>query len=124
MTARYPALILCCFISILIVQTCSSSARYRAESIRKGEIQGNYYNGMQMRGTVSYYGEEFHGRKTASGEIYNMYAYTAAHKSLPFGTKIQVTNVENNRSVIVRINDRGPFVSGRILDLSYRDCRG
>ena len=67
----------------------------------------------------SWYGEKYHGRQTASGEPYDMYAYTAAHKTLPFNTMVKVTNLKNNRTVIVRINDRGPFVRGRIIDLSY-----
>ncbi|MBN2103015.1 septal ring lytic transglycosylase RlpA family protein [bacterium] len=71
-------------------------------------------------GRASYYGKKFHGRKTASGEIFNMYALTAAHRTLPFGTVCRVTNQSNKKSVIVRINDRGPFVQGRILDLSYK----
>ena len=70
-------------------------------------------------GKGSWYGKRFHGKKTANGEKYNMYTYTAAHKSLPFNTKVKITNLKNNRSVIVRINDRGPFVKGRIIDLSY-----
>ncbi|CAA6824010.1 MAG: Rare lipoprotein A precursor [uncultured Sulfurovum sp.] len=70
-------------------------------------------------GNGSWYGEKYHGRQTASGEPYNMYAYTAAHKTLAFGTMVKVTNLKNNRSVVVRINDRGPFVQGRIIDLSY-----
>jgi rare lipoprotein A len=71
-----------------------------------------------MRGRASWYGERFHGRKTASGERFDMRAMTAAHRRLPFGTKVRVTNVENGRSVVVRINDRGPFGRGRIIDLS------
>ena len=69
-------------------------------------------------GKASYYGEGHHGRKTASGEIFNMYKYTAAHKYLKFGTMIKVTSLETDKSVIVRINDRGPFIKGRDLDLS------
>ncbi len=69
--------------------------------------------------TASWYGSEFHGRPTASGEIFNMYAMTAAHKELPFGTRLRITNPENDESVVVTINDRGPFVSGRDIDLSY-----
>lgn len=67
---------------------------------------------------ASYYGGQHHGRKTASGEVFNMNANTAAHKKLPFGTKLEVTNTKNNQSVIVRVTDRGPFVKGRALDLS------
>lgn len=69
-------------------------------------------------GMASWYGSKFHGRATASGERYNMNALTAAHKSLPFGTKVKVTNQKNGKSVVVIINDRGPFVKGRVIDLS------
>ena len=69
-------------------------------------------------GLASYYGERFHGRKTANGEIFNQYAQTAAHRSLPFGTWLKVTNLANNRTTCVRINDRGPYVSGRVIDVS------
>jgi rare lipoprotein A len=69
-------------------------------------------------GIASYYGKNHHGKKTANGEIFNMYKLTAAHRSLPFGTKVKVTNLSNNRSVIVRINDRGPYITGRSIDLS------
>jgi len=72
---------------------------------------------------VSWYGHEFNGRKTANGEVYNMEAFTAAHKKLPFGTLLQVTNPRNGRSVVVRINDRGPFIRGRELDLSKAAAR-
>ena len=67
---------------------------------------------------ASYYGEPFHGRPTASGEIFDMNAYTAAHKTLPFGTILEITNLENGKKVIVKINDRGPFVGNREIDLS------
>jgi len=70
-------------------------------------------------GYASWYGRDFQGRSTASGEIFDMHDYTAAHRSLPFGTRVRVTNEANGRSVVVRINDRGPWVEGRILDLSY-----
>ena len=75
--------------------------------------------GFSQRGLASWYGKDFHGRKTSSGEVYNMYAMTAAHKTLPLGTRVQVKNLTNDRSAVVRINDRGPFVTGRIIDLSY-----
>ena len=71
-----------------------------------------------ITGKASYYGENHHGRKTASGEIFNMYKYTAAHKYLKFGTIIKVTSLETDKSVIVKINDRGPYIKGRELDLS------
>jgi rare lipoprotein A len=70
-------------------------------------------------GLASYYGDEFHGRKTASGETYNKWDLTCAHKKFEFGTKLRVTNLKNKKSVIVRVNDRGPFVKNRIIDLSY-----
>ncbi len=76
-----------------------------------------------QRGIASWYGGRFHGNPTASGEIYDMYELTAAHKTLPLGTKAVITNLENHRSVEVRINDRGPFVKGRIIDLSYAAAR-
>lgn len=69
--------------------------------------------------TASFYSNAHHGKKTASSEVYNMYKLTAAHKTLTFGTKVKVTNIENNKSVIVKINDRGPYIKGRDLDLSY-----
>jgi len=69
-------------------------------------------------GVASWYGEPFHGRKTANGETFDMGEMSAAHKSLPFGTLVRVTNLDDGRSVVVRINDRGPFVAGRIIDLS------
>lgn len=75
--------------------------------------------GYKERGHASWYGTKFHGRRTANGEVYNMYAMSAAHKSLPLPSYAKVTNLENGRSVIVRVNDRGPFVPGRIIDLSY-----
>jgi rare lipoprotein A len=71
-----------------------------------------------LRGMASWYGPGFHGRRSASGERFNQNALTAAHRNLPFGTKVRVTNLNNGRSVVVRINDRGPFVGGRIIDLS------
>ena len=70
-------------------------------------------------GRASWYGDPFHGRVTANGEIYNMYELTAAHRALPFGTQIRVTNIRNARSVVLRVNDRGPYISGRFLDVSY-----
>lgn len=74
--------------------------------------------GFSETGEASWYGPSFHGKKTASGETYNQYAYTAAHKTLPFGTRVRVTNLSNGLSAVVVINDRGPFKDGRIIDLS------
>lgn len=72
-----------------------------------------------QEGLAVWYGPGFHGRRTASGERYDMYALTAAHPSLPFGTRVRVTNLKNGKSVVVRINDRGPFGGRYIIDLSY-----
>ncbi|MDJ0893545.1 MAG: septal ring lytic transglycosylase RlpA family protein [Alphaproteobacteria bacterium] len=74
--------------------------------------------GYSAVGVASWYGRRFHGRRTANGERYDMYAMTAAHQTLPFGALVRVTNLENGRSVVLRINDRGPFKDGRIIDVS------
>jgi rare lipoprotein A len=74
-------------------------------------------------GTASYYGREFHGRETASGRTYRRDEMTAAHRTLPFGTRVRVTNLENGRSVVVTITDRGPFRRERVIDLSKRAAR-
>jgi len=76
-------------------------------------------NGFRQRGIASWYGSKFHGHRTSSGETYNMYAMTAAHKSLPLPSYVRVTNLDNGKSIVVRVNDRGPFHENRIIDLSY-----
>ncbi|MGE8496258.1 MAG: septal ring lytic transglycosylase RlpA family protein [Pseudomonas sp.] len=76
--------------------------------------------GYSAEGKASYYGARHHGNKTANGERFDQNALTAAHRNLPFGTRVQVTNLNNGKSVVVRINDRGPFAKGRIIDLSRR----
>jgi len=89
------------------------------------ELNGVWYypissaHGYAKEGIASWYGKEFHNRPTSSGEPYDMFAMTAAHKILPLGTYVKVTNLENNKSIVVRINDRGPFVAGRVIDLSH-----
>jgi len=75
--------------------------------------------GYRERGVASWYGEKFHGHKTSNGEVFDMYQVSAAHKSLPIPSFLQVTNLDNNRSIVVRVNDRGPFHGNRIVDLSY-----
>lgn len=75
--------------------------------------------GFIEEGLASWYGRDFHGKKTSNGEIYDMHAMTGAHKTLPMGTYVKVAHRENGREVVVRINDRGPFISGRIIDLSF-----
>jgi len=75
------------------------------------------------KGFASYYADSYEGKTTANGEIYRQGKITAAHKTLPFGTKVEVTNLSNNKSVVVRINDRGPFIRGRIIDLTKAAAR-
>ncbi len=74
-------------------------------------------------GYASWYGKDFHGKLTANGEVYNMNALTAAHKTLPMPSYVKVTNLDNNRSIILRVNDRGPFVAGRLIDVSRRGAQ-
>lgn len=109
-------------------QACSANVQYRKS--RKDSLQAqsrshsrNYFVGQVFTGKSSYYGKKFHGRKTSNGDIFDMYKLTAAHRFLPFDTIIEVTNLANGRSVRVRVNDRGPFVGDRILDLSYGAAR-
>ena len=78
----------------------------------------NQQSDMSERGKASFYADKYHGRTTANGERFSQQAATAAHLRLPFGTKVKVTNIANNKSVVVRINDRGPYIRGRIIDLS------
>ena len=80
-------------------------------------------DGYTQTGIASWYGDKEHRNKAASGETFNRYAYTAAHKTLPFGTVVRVTNLENGMDVVVKINDRGPFIRGRIIDLSYSSAK-
>lgn len=77
-------------------------------------------SGYRAEGKASYYGSRHHGRRTASGERFDQNALTAAHRTLPFGTRVRVTNLNNARTVVVRINDRGPYGRGRIIDLSFK----
>lgn len=98
----------CAAMLLLVVQGCGSSARtVQAQPV-----------GHTESGMASYYGNEFQSRKTANGEIFDQAKMTAAHRTLPFGTRLKVTNTRNSKSVVVRVNDRGPFVKGRIVDLS------
>ncbi len=105
--------------------TPEPSARKRPPTQRPYTINGKTYypiesaDGYKEKGKASWYGKKFHGRKTANGETYDMYAKTAAHKTLPMGTILLVRNLDNGMETVVRVNDRGPFVRGRIIDLSY-----
>ncbi|MFT4651087.1 MAG: rare lipoprotein A [Flavobacteriales bacterium] len=82
-------------------------------------VMDNDAHGFVERGIASWYGKKFHGRKTSSGEVYNMHAMTAAHKSLPLPSYVRVAHIKNGRSIVVKVNDRGPFVGDRIIDLSF-----
>jgi rare lipoprotein A len=76
-----------------------------------------------MVGTASWYGEDFHGRRTANGETFDMNSFSAAHPSLPLNSNVRITNLGNHRSVVVRVNDRGPFVGGRVIDVSAKTAK-
>jgi len=121
------------FIILLIIMGCSSAPRYGTGatpkktrkslntkgSTSKRNVASNKKHRKVMKGVSSFYAEDFHGKLTANGEVYDMYGLTAAHKTLPLNTIVRVTNISNNKSLILRINDRGPYVKGRILDCSY-----
>lgn len=110
--------LLSCTANVAVVKNESSGKPY--------SVNGKTYvplkkvaAGHVQKGTASWYGPGFHGRKTSSGEKYDMYSMTAAHNVLPMNTVVKVTNLVNNKEVVVRINDRGPFIDDRIIDLSY-----
>ena len=130
------------FLIIVIFASCSSSPRYgrsapakykketsapskkskpksKAIFIDPKTVNTNVKHKKRMVGISSFYAEDFHGKLTANGEIYDMYGLTAAHKTLPLNTVARVTNLENGKSLILRINDRGPYIKGRMLDCSY-----
>ncbi len=129
---RPSLLVLCC---ILALSACGTKKANVAKSPEPGQrvkasqkpytVNGQRYEplrsheGFVQSGVASWYGKDFHGKKTSNGEIYDMHAMTAAHKTLPLGVYLKVSNRENGRETTVRVNDRGPFVKGRILDLSY-----
>ena len=125
--AVIPCLIAVCWLFLLFVSGCATPGPPPAlpGHPKPYRIGMNWYQPLpyardfRQRGDASWYGRDFHGRPTSSGEIYDMYAMTAAHKTLPLGTYVRVQNLDNNKTVDVRINDRGPFVRGRIIDLSY-----
>jgi rare lipoprotein A len=120
-------------ILISLTAACSSHERraYRSDSSLPTKVQKPYtingeryeplssHEGFVQSGIASWYGSDFHGKKTSNGDTYDMYAMTAAHKTLPLGVYVKVSNRNNGRDTVVRINDRGPFVAGRIIDLSY-----
>jgi rare lipoprotein A len=99
----------------LLVLALACGGRRAPETKPSAPPEGTLFE----RGVASWYGSKFHGRRTASGERYDMHELTAAHPSLPFGTMVEVVDTASGRSVVVRINDRGPFVKGRVIDLSH-----
>jgi rare lipoprotein A len=120
------------FLILPVSLTCSGDSQATRSWPRTQEpyeiFNKKYYpipssDGYIENGTASWYGPNFHGLKTSNGEIYNMYEMTAAHKILPMDTMLLVTNLDNGRKTVVRVNDRGPFVQGRILDLSYKAAK-
>jgi rare lipoprotein A len=112
---------------IILLVSCGSSIAYgdyvNTTGMSRKQIESIKNHPKTQIGIASYYGKKFHKKRTANGEIFNMYKVSAAHKSYPLGTKVRVTNLENGKSLKLVINDRGPFVSGRIIDLSYKAAR-
>ena len=115
---RNPQSAIICFavVAVAMLSGCAhrQAAPVTAASVKPGTVE---------KGDASWYGHPYHGRQTASGEVYDMHRLTAAHRTLPFGTMVRVTRRDDHRSVEVRINDRGPFIRGRIIDLSYEAAR-
>lgn len=118
-------------IMVIVSYGCASSPPAHTHATKHGtqkayQVDGKWYYpadtsmGYEEEGMASWYGKDFHGKKTSNGEIYNMNAMTAAHKTLPLGTYVRVIRMDNNKETMVRVNDRGPFVKGRIIDLSYK----
>tara|TARA_B100001778_G_scaffold330657_1_gene333512 strand:- start:543 stop:983 length:441 start_codon:yes stop_codon:yes gene_type:complete len=114
-------------ISSIFIVSCGSSIAYGDYVDTTGwsrkQIESIKNHPKTQIGIASYYGKKFHKKRTANGEIFNMYKVSAAHKSYPLGTKVRVTNLKNGKSIKLVINDRGPFVKGRIIDLSYKAAR-
>lgn len=133
---RYvPLLILLLTVFCFSLTACTTKS-HRGGGVQSGPYKGpkgtkpytirgiTYYPlasgvGFSEEGIASWYGKDFHGKKTANGEVYDMYGMTAAHKLLPFNTQVRVTNLNNGKSIVVRVNDRGPFVEKRVIDLTH-----
>lgn len=126
---------LACYLAGAALTGCATSPRFatRSTSASAGEDVSNERTSpaeaktprntdgkilLTLEGVASYYADDFHGKQTSNGEIYDMNSLTAAHRTFPFGTKVRITNLETSKTVIVRVNDRGPFHEGRIIDLS------
>ncbi len=123
---RYLLIILSCLITTSCASPTPAGYETKRGTQKPYKIAGKWYTpvstsyGFEERGIASWYGRDFHGKLTSNGETYNMHAMTAAHKTLPMGTYVNVKRLDNGKETILRINDRGPFVSGRIIDLSYK----
>ena len=123
MRRPFPILLVC--LALLAASACASSKSQRKigdprrDLITDRTAKGPDGDDHRLTGEASWYGEKFHGQQTASGEMYDMYGFTAAHKTLPFHTIVRVTDPLTRKSVVVRITDRGPYVDGRIIDLSW-----
>lgn len=111
--------------SSLVLVSCSGSQRFGNDDSESNENNNDEeYKVLEtVEGIASYYSDEFHGRKTANGETYDMYGLTAAHKTFPFNTEVRVTNLSNGKSIVLRINDRMPGYKGRIIDISFQAAR-
>lgn len=117
-------------IAALLLSHCAISPKYRSSSFPRGtispssiDISEELINAKSLYtviGTASWYGTKFHGKKTANGEIFDMNKISAAHKEFPMNTWLRITNLKNNRFLCVRVNDRGPFIKGRVIDLSKK----
>lgn len=106
------------FLPLCLVLLLSGCGLFHSSSSKRGSAGSSGWDGYAETGDASFYGAKHHGRRTASGEVFDASDLTAAHRRLPFGTRVRVTNLENGRNVVVEVNDRGPFVRGRIIDLS------
>lgn len=105
-------------VKLISFMTLSIGFSFSPAQASSFDRQGKQENAYAQAGKASWYGPGFHGRRTANGEVFNANALTAAHRTLPFGTRVRVTHRATGRSVVVRINDRGPFIRGRVIDLS------
>jgi rare lipoprotein A len=111
-----------CCCAVVVLAGCTASPRFvSVRDLGHRDITGEKtpLGPVVEEGVASYYADQFNGRQTSNGEIYDMYALTAAHPTHPFNTRVKVTNLDNGRSVVLRINDRGPFLKDRIIDVSY-----
>ena len=111
------------WISCLTTISGCGPATPRFTTREASSIEEHLISGHQLEGIASYYADEFHGRKTSNGELYDMHALTAAHRTLPFNTRVRVMNIENKKSIIVRVNDRGPFKDDRVIDVSLEAAK-